>query len=789
MKILRAIFFFVFYLSLSLSAQEIKEIKVISDDNYPPYIFKDHNGNLQGITYDLWKIWEKKTGIKVNFIATDWAIAKEKFNNHEADVMETVFITEERKKIYIFSKAYAQIRVPVYYRQEISGIKDIDDLKGFTVGVKAGDACIDFLKSKSIDSFKEYSSYEEIIKAVAKKQVHIFCIDEPCAIYYMHKYKLLNEVKLAFNINTGQFHRAVHKENPALLSLVEKGFEQIDQNEIAEIEQKWLGQKLYNEDFKKYYPIFLVFLAVIFYVILMLYGINRYLKKQINKKTLDLQTAIDQLSRSESRIKAFLNINPDMIFVFNATGDFIDYSCSDTNKLYAPPELFIGKNVYDVLPKAIADLTLNKIHEVIKTKELQTYEYSLIMNDHEEFYEARMFIYAENEFISIVRHITDKKIREIEQIQTNKLESLGTLAGGIAHDFNNILTSIIGSLSILKMRLSNDAHLVEIIDTAVSASDRAKYLSNQLLTFSKGGDPVKVNANINSLLQETTENSLRGSNIKCDLYLESKLSNINFDKDQMIQVFENIIFNAAQSMPEGGKISIKTQNIQVAKKNKLKLKEEEYIVIEICDHGKGINPEILEKIFDPYYSTKAGRSGLGLSIAYSIIQKHNGLIKVHSELDRGTCFSIYLPVSQEKREKKMLVEENKTQTDGNKKKRVLLMDDEKQILFIGKEMLEFLGYEASVCENGEEALKLLSHAIAEENPYDIIIMDLTIPAHMGGKEAIEHIREEGFQIKCIVSSGYSNDPIIANYEEYGFDGYLTKPFDLDLLKNSINAVL
>lgn len=551
MKIINLIILFSFLITLSLSAEEIKEIRVISDDNYPPYIFKDHNAHLQGITYDLWQLWEQKTGIKVIFIATDWSIAQQKFNNREADVLETVFITEERLKKYLFSKAYAQIRVPVYYRNEISGIKDIDDLKGFTIGVKAGDACIDYFKSKNIDSFKEYSSYEEIIKAVAKKQVHIFSIDEPCAIYYMHKYKLLNDVKLAFNIDSGQFHRAVLKDNQHLLTVIEEGFAKIDDKEIAEIEQKWLGQKLYNEDFKKYYPVFLVLLAIVFYIILMLYGINRYLKKQINKKTSDLQKAIDLLRKNESRIKAFLNINPDMIFVFNAKGDFLDYNCSDNNILYAPPELFIGKNVYDVLPKAIADLTMEKITNIIDKNELQTYEYSLLINDHDEYYEARMFEYGENEFISIVRHITDKKMREIEQIQTNKLESLGILAGGIAHDFNNILTSIIGSLSILKMQLSKDEHLLQIIETATQASERAKSLSNQLLTFSKGGEPVKVNANINDLLTQTSENSLRGSNIICKLFLDNKLGNINFDKDQMIQVFENVIFNSVQSMPEG----------------------------------------------------------------------------------------------------------------------------------------------------------------------------------------------------------------------------------------------
>ncbi len=766
---------------------QISKIVIVSDDNYPPYIFRDSEGKLQGVIVEQWQLWESITGVEVDLQAMDWDKAKQKMAAKESDVIETIFYTPERAKIYDFTKPYAELPVPVFYNKKLSGITKLSDLKGFTVGVKSGDACIDELKEAGVYSLQEYPSYEEIIKAASNKTLHVFCIDEPPAMYFLFKYGLEDDFNYAFNVYTGQFHRAVQKGNTQLLSLIENGFAKIPSAELDKINRKWMGKKLQSIDLKKIIIIIIIITLIVGLLFLNLLIMNRVLLKRVKERTKELTKTLRELRESESRNNAFLNGNPDLMFLFSENGDIIDFKTIDTDLLFAKPEEFINRNVYDVMPKNIADLTLEKITKIAVTGEIQYFEYNLDFKGKIEYYEARLVNCGEHEFLAIIRCITEKKEIENERMRSNKLESLGILAGGIAHDFNNILTSILGNLSLIKFQddLSNDIRI--LVSEAEKACLRAKNLTVQLLTFSKGGSPIKENADLNEIIKESADFVLRGSSSRCVYLLDPNLYCSNVDKGQVSQVIQNLVINAIQAMPTGGTIKIKSENCNQVSGNLQKLEPGQYVKISIIDEGMGIQEKDLPMIFDPYFSTKIQGSGLGLTICYSIIHHHQGSIDVSSSIGKGSTFEIYLPGSDCLLPKvKMPVQNIQNE---KMKCRILIMDDDEQICMVGKHMLTYLGYNADTASHGEEVLHKIQENYDSGTPYDLLILDLTIQGKMGGKETMSIIKQKYPHLKAIVTSGYSNDPVMSNYNDYGFSGYLLKPFDLVTIKKTIEDVL
>ncbi len=387
--------------------------------------------------------------------------------------------------------------------------------------------------------------------------------------------------------------------------------------------------------------------------------------------------------------------------------------------------------------------------------------------------------------VLIFRDITDKRKMEREMIKIERLESIGVLAGGIAHDFNNILTGILGNLSLAKFYLSPDDKVYKILDSAERASMNAKNLTQQLLTFARGGKPIKKIASIKNLLEETVSFALTGSNISYEIDCADGLSDVKMDAGQISQVINNLVINARQSMPTGGIIKVTARNVIIDKDNYIaNLPPGKYAVISIKDKGTGIPKKMLRNIFEPYFTTKQQGSGLGLSICYSIIRNHNGYITVDSELGIGSTFTIYLPATEEKAP--ILVKEQEIVKGTG---RILVMDDEEFVRDICGKMLEIAGYEVEFAQTGEEAIDKYKRAKERGEPFKAVILDLTIPAGMSGKEAIKELREYDSEVKAIVSSGYSNDPIMSNPKKYGFKGVVTKPFRMDELTRILKEVL
>ncbi len=388
-------------------------------------------------------------------------------------------------------------------------------------------------------------------------------------------------------------------------------------------------------------------------------------------------------------------------------------------------------------------------------------------------------------YVIVARDITEEVKFHRELLKIEKLESIGILAGGIAHDFNNILTAIIGNINLAKLTAQENPRLMEVLEDAEKASMRAQELTHQFLTFSRGGAPVRQIASIEEIIRDSSRFILRGSNVRCVYNFQDDLWPVNVDVGQFSQVIQNLVINADQAMPEGGDLTIATVNIIMSVDSGLPVKPGHYIKITVSDTGLGIPIENQSKIFDPYFTTKGSGNGLGLTSSYSIIKRHEGYIFVDSHVGAGTTFFIYLPSS----ESAAAAEKENPRLFSRGSGRILFMDDDEAVNTTATKILRHLGYTVDIALDGDMAVTLYEHAMHEGPRYDLVILDLTIPGGMGGRKTIEKLLTLDSSVRAIVSSGYSNDPIMANYRDYGFSGVIAKPYRIDEIARVVEQVM
>ncbi|ODS33455.1 MAG: putative two-component sensor kinase [Candidatus Scalindua rubra] len=388
-------------------------------------------------------------------------------------------------------------------------------------------------------------------------------------------------------------------------------------------------------------------------------------------------------------------------------------------------------------------------------------------------------------FMAIIRDLTERKKYEKELLKIQKLESLGILAGGIAHDFNNYLMGILGSVTLAKMDTNKEDKVYERLIDAQKVILLAGNLTNQLLTFSKGGAPTMKTASIKEVIEESIGFSLRGSNVTCHHSIPDDLRQVEFDEGQINQIFNNLIINANHAMPGGGILKICANNVTIGDQKVPTLKAGDYVKITVEDQGIGIPKDLIQNIFDPFFTTKDKGSGMGLAVCYSIIKNHNGLISVESDVGLGTIFSIYLPASKKQIQTK--ADEIEAAIAGSGK--VLIMDDEQFIRDAIGDLLKSIGYVVELASEGNEMIKLYKEAKETGQSFDAVLMDLTVPGGMEGKEAIKKLLEIDPEVKAIVSSGYSYDPIMTDYRKYGFSACVAKPCKIQELSKTLHKLI
>ena len=500
--------------------------------------------------------------------------------------------------------------------------------------------------------------------------------------------------------------------------------------------------------------------------------------------------AEESLRESEEMYRRLIERSPDAIFVHSE--GLIDYVNQAGLKMFGAKEVgdLNGKKLITLSHPDYHEMGLKRIEQIYREKkEIGLIEQKMIRLDGSEFdvevMGAPVIYKGKASGQSIVRDITARKRMESEIQKGQKLESVGILAGGIAHDFNNILTAILGNISMARMYSPTGGEAAAVLSDAERATLQAKDLTQQLLTFSKGGAPVKETTSIFEIIKESTSFVLRGSKIEPEYVCPQNVWHVDVDAAQMSQVIQNLIINAEQAMPEGKRIRISLENVEFKKNEIPGLKKGKFVRIKIIDQGIGIKKDHLNKIFDPYFTTKQKGSGLGLATAYSIIKRHEGHIGVKSDIGKGTEMILYLPAStlQNPPQKK----EVEVLQNGNG--RILVMDDEEMLRDLANQFLSHLGYQVDTVADGEAAVESYTKALQLGKPYSLVIMDLTIPGGMGGKETIEQLTQIDADVKAIVSSGYSNDPVLAKFKEYGFKAVLAKPYKIESLSTTIASVL
>lgn len=519
---------------------------------------------------------------------------------------------------------------------------------------------------------------------------------------------------------------------------------------------------------------------------------NRQLKAEVAERT----RAEANLANEKERLAVTLRSIGDGVISTDIDGRVISMNSAAQNMLGMNENRALSRPIEDVFPGEPTESTARShpVREAMSTIRITHASHLTFLEDRDG--RKRILSYSAAPIrdrdsrllgsVLVFRDITEQKQMEEEAQKSAKIESLGVLAGGIAHDFNNILTAILGNLSLARLYVDSKGKTHEKLLEAEKATLHAKGLTRQLLTFTTGGAPIKTTASIQELLVDTVSFALSGSKVRCDFSIAPDLLPLSIDVSQICQVINNLVINAIQAMPDGGTIEVSAANCCDRPGEDFTAADTRpWLVISVKDHGQGIPENIINNIFDPYFTTKSQGSGLGLFTSYSIVKNHGGHIAVKSIPDQGATFDIYLPASDKTTGRSDLDLHRLVKGTG----RVLVMDDEEDILDVTVESLDHLGYTADVAVNGEEAIEKYISAIHQEERYDVLIMDLTIPGGVGGVEALNLLKSIDPGVKAIVSSGYSQDAVMSDYKKFGFKGVLPKPFKIEELSQVLEKVL
>jgi len=574
-----------------------ESITVMADNNYAPYVFIGSNGLVQGILVDQWKAWEKATGIRVDFKALPWSQAQAAFNRGEADVLDTVFVTEERKKLYSFSKPYARIEVPIFMHKTITGIAGAGDLRGFKVAVKHGDAAVEALAMEGVRDIVTYPSYEAIVEAAGREDIRIFCIDAPPAHYYLNKRGISADYRIAFVLNHGEFHRVVLKGNEDLLIIIEDGFKGVPTSTLEDIDRKWMGSSLPRIiDLRVAGAIG----AAIAILILLLVASSWELRRRVTRATSDLKEKVRLLESSEAKNRAFIAVLPDLFFTIGADGRFMEFNTSRPELLALPPEAFIGKHIGEIgFPAESVEQLKRGMKRALEESLMTSYEYTL---DHDQItsaYEGRIVPLGKDKILLVVRDITENRTRE-DRLRISLLEK-EILLKEIHHRVKNNM-QVISSLIQLQSDSIRDEADRELMRETQSRI-RAMATVHELLYESQDFSSIYADSYLGSIVEELSL-GYDAANVRCEV------QPVQVDIDMAVPlglIANELIINAikyAYDPGAGGPIRVTLRQ------------EASDIIFSVSDDGKGLPAGI-----DP-----STTGSMGLTLVRSLTSQLRGFV-------------------------------------------------------------------------------------------------------------------------------------------------------------------
>jgi len=780
-------------------------VRVAPDPDFPPVESVNRNGEFTGIYISFLRLIEDRIPLRFEVVSLEnWTQVLEQARDRTIDMTGAACANPDREKYLNFTSPFIEIPAVLVVRDSMKKIPSMQALKGLKVAVVANYADHEYMVSKYPEvDLEVMPDIVSGLRAVSFAHVDAMILNLASATYYIEKEGIVN---LKTSIDSGfvyQLAFPTRSDWPQLHAVLQKAFDSITPDEKEYVIGRWLGLKPspWRPDRSTVISSLIILSAIVFVAVLLW---NMTLHRQVAQRTASMEQELlerqkAELNLLESRKKfytLFESVN-DAVFVYHPTsengpGNFIEVNSNGGKLLGFSREELLTMGPKDfVNPEEIGKIP--GLIQQLRQRQQAVFVLTLINKNGEKIaveISDRLFeLNGQPTVISTVRDIRDRRRMEDELLKIKKLESVGVLAGGIAHDFNNILAAIVGNISVASHILGPHGKVSEILSAAEKASLRARDLTQQLLTFSKGGSPVKETADISEVIRESADFVLHGSNVACRYMLPDGLWLTPIDRGQISQVIQNIVLNANHAMPEGGTVTISAENVVVDSGSAVPLPPGQYIRLEIRDMGHGIDAKHISRIFDPYFTTKdkdsRKGSGLGLAIAHSIIIQHGGTISVQSELGKGTVFTIYLPASSTVQQ--ILPVKKPDHAPGQGK--ILVMDDEELVREVVAQMLNHLGYEVECVENGDQVITAYRQAFVNGRPYDLLIMDLTIPGGMGGKEAVQKILGINPEARVIVSSGYANNPVMADFRQYGFQGVVSKPYVLSGLSQVVQMVL
>ncbi|MFO7735130.1 MAG: transporter substrate-binding domain-containing protein [bacterium] len=752
-----------------------KTLKVGVYENNPK-VYVDEKGNPSGIFVDVINEIAKENHWQLEFVSAKWVELVRLIEKNEIDVLLDAALTEERTGKMKFNKLPLLKSWIQIYTLSSNRINFESELKGKKIGMLTGSKQEEFFEDYYPDfniDMHRYISYKDSVAGLKNHEVDAIVVSRFFYFSNLRSSEIVpapvvfkpNGLYFAFSNDTEdevitKFDKAISELKNDPYSIFYSSLNKYLKTSQKEFIPKWL-----------YKIILIISAALIFFIVF-----SYFLRIQVKRKSVLAEKRRDALSRSENKYKELVELAADGILLGSNEGIIIEANSRMEQILGKTKEEIVGLHISKIFPEEALSRTPLDFESLKKGKVIINEREFIKPDGKKALLEMHTKMMPDGTYQSIYRDITErKKISEISA-KNQKLESIGLLAGGIAHDFNNLLSGVYGYIELSRMSCGNKEKCRKYTEAAIKSLDRAKSLTHQLLTFSKGGAPVIKPEKVGAFVKDIIRFALSGSKCSCEFKFDDNLMMVCMDKNQIGQVLENIVINAQQSMPSGGTVTVYASNFNLPDNRHPVLEKGKYVRISVEDSGIGIPTEHMDKIFDPFFSSKKTGSGLGLSVAHSILLKHKGYIDLDSVLGKGSVFHIYLPAAESSKN----TEKKKTDTHSLHKGsgKVIIMDDNDEIRDLLVNFLSRMGYDAVECSGGKEAVDLYRKLKESQQNVRFMIFDLTVPGGMGGVEAVKKIRDFDKDIPVFVSSGYAENPALSNPAEYGFSAGIAKPFSI-----------
>jgi PAS domain S-box-containing protein len=797
------------------AADAPRAITVVMDDNYPPYAFRDQAGRLQGSVKDMWALWEARTGIKVNIVATDWARALGEFRAGHADVIDTIFETPQRKEAFDFGPAYADIDVPIYFHESISAITGADSLKGFTVGIKEGDACGDFLQGHGQEAFRRYPNYEAVVDAAAVGEVRVFCMDRPPANYFLIHKQLDKFFRSSASLYQGQFHRAVHKGDAATLRLVEEGFSRITGAERAAIEARWMGAPILSEQDGRYlrYGAYAASGVVALVLLLGVWTIS--LRRRVQSHTKQLTESLAQLTEAKqqaevtaAQLQATLNAIPDLLFELDIDGCYIDFRASQAELLAAPPAQLIGRHVQDVLPAQAAESVMQALHEAAECGVSSGMQIELELPHGTRWFELSVARKAHvksgrDHFIVLSRDISERKLaeqalarhsHEMEKIVQERSRQLveardaserasrakSEFLSRMSHELRTPMNAILGFSQLLDLDPATKPKARTFVQEILRAGKHLLHLINDVLDLEQveSGRVAlspqaltlrQLGAEVIALMQPLADKQ----GVAFNLLMHDELA-IWADEVRVKQVVLNLLSNAVKYNKPGGQVWLDA-----------KARSERVVRITVRDNGAGIASRHQPQLFQPFNRLGAEASaiegtGIGLSLCRRLTELMHGDIGVESTEGLGSTFWVDLPraVLPVPADPALTSAPSPALvgTQGSSRQAVILYveDNPANLQLMAQIVARHQGVTLISSPEGRLGLEL-----ARAHRPDLIMLDIHLP-DIDGYALLGQLRDEsgmrGTPVIAVTANAMPMD--VQRIRDAGFDDYVAKPIQV-----------